>query len=75
MDGPADLFTAQRRDDPLDLPPVAEARDIAIVAAPLGARGGLETCSVAVSLHQLGSILKREPSVNEGRVHARPITG
>jgi hypothetical protein len=42
VDGSAHFVAAERRDHPLDLPPMAETRDIALVAAAFGARGGLE---------------------------------
>ena len=60
MDGPADFVAAQRRDHPLDLPPVAKAHDIAVVAAALGTRRGLEAGIVAVALDQLGGVGKRD---------------
>lgn len=75
MDQAADLVAAQRGDDALDLPPMAEARDIALVAAALGTHRRLEAGIVAETVHQLRRIRKREPSMNEGRVHARGISG
>jgi hypothetical protein len=69
---PADLVAAERRNHALDLPPVAETRDIALVAAALRARRGLIAGVVAEAVHQLGRIRQREPPVNEGRVHAEP---
>src|SRR4051794_4345506 len=49
--------------------PVAEANDIAVVAAPLGARRGLEPGIIAEALDQLRRIRKGGPSLDEGGVH------
>jgi hypothetical protein len=70
VDRARDFFAAQGRDHPLDLPPVAEARDIALVAALLGADRCLESSVVAIELDQLGRIGKRGAAVDEGAVHA-----
>ena len=74
MDQPANFVAAQRGDHALDLPPVAKARDIALVAAAVGAGGGLLAGVVAEALHQLRGVGQREPSMNEGRVHEPPVT-
>jgi hypothetical protein len=69
VDRPKDLVAAQRRDHPLDLPPVAETSDVAFVTAALGAHCGLVPGIIAEAVHQLRSVGKREASVNEGRIH------
>jgi len=56
MNGAAHFVAAQGRDHPLDLPPVAEARDIAVVAAAFRPDRRLETGIVAIALDQLRSI-------------------
>jgi len=73
VDGPANLVAAQSGDHPLDMTPMAEARDIAIVAAALGAQCGLEYGVVAVALDQFGCIGKRDTAVDEGAIHDRRI--
>jgi len=64
-----DFVAAERCDDALDLPPVAEARDIALVAAALGAGRRLVAGVVAEAIHQLRGVGQGETSMNEGRVH------
>src|SRR5437764_6676795 len=49
----ADLVRAQGRDHALDLPPVAEPRDIAVVAALLRARRGLEAGIIAEAFDEI----------------------
>ena len=73
VDGASDFVAAQRRDDPLDVAPVAEASDIAVVAAALGARGRLEEGLVTEAVDQVGGVRERKPAVDEGRVHARSL--
>ena len=70
VDEAADFVAAQRGNDALDVAPVAEAHDIAFVAAALGARRGLVAGIVAEAIHQFRGIRQREPSVNERRFHA-----
>jgi len=53
---------------------MAEAGDIALVTATLRARSGFKAGVVAEALHELGCICKREPPMNEGRVHSAPVT-
>lgn len=69
----AHFCAAQGDDDPLDLPPVAEANDIAVITASLGPNRGLETGVIAEALDQLGGIGERRPSGYEGRVHAAAL--
>lgn len=59
MDEAADLVAAERRNHSLDLPPVAEARNIALVAALLGARRGFIAGIITEAVHQLGCVRKR----------------
>ena len=69
MNGAADLFGAQRCDHALNLPPVAEAQDIAGIAAVLGANRSFEPGIIAISLDEVGSVCERGPSVDERHVH------
>src|SRR4051812_46772650 len=71
VDRAADLVTRQGGDHPLDMSPVAEANDIAVVAAPLRARGGLKSGIIAEALDQLRRIRKGGPSLDEGGVHVQ----
>ena len=57
----------------LDLTPVAEADDIAVVAAALGPRGGFESGIVAIAGDEIGSVGEREASMDERRDHGRSI--
>lgn len=68
-----DFFAAKRRDHSLDLPPVAETRDIALVAAVLGANGRFEPGVVAVSLDQLGRVRQGGTSMDEWAAHDRGL--
>jgi len=52
---------------------MAETRDIARVAALLGAERGFEAGIVAEALDKLGRIGQRWPAVDVGGVHARSI--
>lgn len=70
MDGPPDLVAAQGRDHPLDLAPVAEAHDIAGIAAGFCASRSLESGVVAEPLDELGGVGKRHAPADEGSVHA-----
>ena len=69
MNSPADFVAAQGRDHALDLPPVAKVRDIAHVAAPLGARCCFEPGVIAVAFDQLGGVGQGEPAMDEGAIH------
>lgn len=73
VDSVRDFFAAERRDDALDLPPVAETRDIALVAAVLGANGRFEPGVVAVGLDQLRRVGKGMPSMDEWAAHGRAL--
>src|SRR6266700_7635442 len=75
VDRAADLFAAERRDHALDLPPVAEARDIAVVAAAFGAKRSLKAGVVAKARHEVGRVGQRRAAVDEGAVHAHGILG
>ena len=57
-------------DHALDLAPVAEVRDVADVAAALGARGRFKAGVVAVAFDQLGGIGQRDAAMDEGAIHA-----
>ena len=68
MNASQHFVAGQRRDHPLDLTPVAEAHDILIVAALLGARRSLESGVVAETLDKFSGIGQSRPAGNEGRV-------
>ena len=69
MNRAANFPHSQGDDHPLDLPPVAETQHIALVAAVLGTRRGLETGVVAIGLDQQRRIGERQSAGNEGHVH------
>ena len=74
MDSPEDFVAAQCRDDPLDLPPVAEAGDIAVVAAPLGESRRFKAGVVAETLDQVRCVGKGVAAVDEEVVHGFALT-
>lgn len=59
----------QRGDQPLDLPPVAEAFHIARTAALGSERRSLAERIVAIALDEVGSVAERFTIVDEGREH------
>ena len=63
---PQHFVASQRHDDPLDLPPVAEAHDIAVVAAALGADGRLKPRVFAIAGDQLCGVVERASTMDEG---------
>lgn len=74
MDEAPDFFAAQGRDYALDLSPMAEARDVPVVPAALSTGRGFISGVVAEALHELGSVGKGKPSVNERRIHETSVT-
>src|SRR6478672_7969693 len=70
VDGSAHFVAAERRYDALDLPPVAEPREIALVPTALGARRRLEAGVVAETFDQVRRISERQPAMDERTVHA-----
>jgi hypothetical protein len=71
---PANLVAAERGDDPLDLTPVAEAGDIALVAAALRASSSFVSGIVTEAVHQLRRIGESQTSVDEHSLHGAPLT-
>jgi hypothetical protein len=69
VDGAAHFVAAERSDHPLDLPPMTEARDIAVIATALGAHRRFEARIVAVAFDEVGGVGQGRSSVDEGRVH------
>ncbi|MEA3067863.1 MAG: hypothetical protein QOK41_1270 [Sphingomonadales bacterium] len=53
---------------------MAEAGDIAVIAAALGARRGLEPGVVAIAFDELGGVGERGPAMDEGAVHGLCFT-
>ena len=74
MDGSAHFVVGQCRDDTLDLPPVAESKDIAGVAAAFGARRGLQPGIVTEAIDEVRSFVKGCAAGDERRVHGRLLT-
>ena len=74
MDGAPDFVAAERCNHPLDLPPVAEARDIAVVAAPLGESRRFKAGVVAETLDQVRCVGKGVAAVDEEAVHGFALT-
>jgi len=74
VDCPDDFVAAQRRNDALDLPPMAETSDIAVVAALLRSHGRLEPGVVAIAFDQLRGIGERNAAVDEGAIHGASVT-
>ena len=71
MNGSAHFVAAESHDDALDLAPVAEASDVARIAALFRPHCGFEPGIVAIALDEIGGIGKRRPSGDEGLVHVR----
>lgn len=70
MDSPERLFHGQGGDHAFDLPPVAEARDIADVAALLGADRRFQLRIVAELGDEVRSIGERRAAVDVQELHA-----
>src|SRR5213596_3451164 len=73
MDGAEHFVAAERRNDALDLPPVAEVHDIAVIAAVLGARCCLEAGVVAIALDQVRCIGERHANMDKRTVHGNAL--
>ena len=54
---------------------MAEAREVAVVPASLGARRRFERGILAKAVDQVGRVRKGDPAVDEGSVHAPDYTG
>jgi hypothetical protein len=65
---------AEGDDDPLNLPPMAEMKDIAQVPAPLRTNGRFEPGIVAEALDQFGCVGKGRPSRDERGAHRIVLT-
>ena len=74
VDGSANFFVGECRDDTLDLPPVAESNDVSSITALLGARSRLQPGIVAKAIDQVRGLGKRKATGNEWRVHAFSLT-
>jgi hypothetical protein len=74
MDPADDLVTTQRGDHALDLPPVAEADDIAGVAAAASERGRLEARVGAEALADIGGVGERGAAVDIVRGHGPSLS-
>ena len=66
----AHFVAAEAYDHPLDLPPVAEANDVAGIAAFLGPVGSFHPGVVSEALYQFCCIGQCRPAGDEGRVHS-----
>ena len=69
VDSSASLVAAQRDDQAFNLPPVAEARNIAVVPAALSARGGFDGGIIAMLFDQRRRIRERHAAMDEKGVH------
>lgn len=69
----ANFLLGQGHDDALDLPPVAKAQDIALVAAVFGASGRFEPGIVAIGFDKQRGIRQCLASCNERHVHPLDI--
>ena len=67
------LGAAQRRDHALDLPPVAKAHDVAVVAALLLTRCGLQARALAEAFDQVRGIGRRKAAIDVGGIHTAHI--
>jgi hypothetical protein len=74
VDGSEDLVAVQRRNHPLDLPPMAETGDISVSAAAMSTRGRFKNGVSPEALHQLGGVGQSGTAVDEGRVHGHSLT-
>ena len=71
MNGALHFIAAERRNDPLDLPPMAEARDVPVVAASLRPSRRFETGVIAVTVDEIGGIGQCDTVVDEETVHEK----
>jgi hypothetical protein len=74
VDGAVHFIAAERRNDAFDLPPVAEMRDIAVIAAALGTRRCLEAGVVTIAFDQVRCIGEGKATVDKRAVHAMDLT-
>lgn len=73
VNGTVGFAAIERGDDAFDLPPVTKTHHIAFVAAPPGACRRLEHGILAEILDQLGRIVERMSTMDEGKVHVAVI--
>jgi hypothetical protein len=73
VDGALDVFAAKAVDHALDLPPMAEAQNIAAAAALFGTRRRFEGSMLTEASDQFGGVGKRVAPGNEGSIHLRVI--
>src|SRR5687768_14566910 len=65
----ANFLVGKRNDDPLDLPPMAEAHHIVLVTGILGPRRSLEPGIVAIGFQKQCGICQSSAVADERRVH------
>ena len=73
VDRSVNFIARKGSDDAFNLPPVAKAHHIAIVATALGTRRGLESGIIAIASDEVRSVSKGEASVDEGLCHAAHV--
>lgn len=73
VDGAGHRRRRQIGDHALDLPPVAEAYDIADIATAIGANGGFQAGVVAEPFHQVGGVGQHRAAGDEKLFHATGI--
>ena len=69
VDGAEHFVAAEGRDHPLYVPPVAEARDITVIAATLCSDRRLEPCIIAKLFDQGSGIGKCRAAMDERAFH------
>jgi len=74
MDGAEHFVAAERRNNALDLPPVTEMRDIAVIPAALGTRCCLKAGVVAITFDEVRCIGERQATMDKQAVHAAVLT-
>jgi hypothetical protein len=74
VDRSGHFIAAQGGDHALYVPPMAEARDIAVVAAPFRARRRFESGIVTETVDEVGSIGERQAAMDERTVHSGRLT-
>src|SRR5262249_51351889 len=70
VDGAGHFVAAEGRNYAFDLPPVAEARDIAVAAAALATDSRLDPGIVAITFDELGGVGQSDAAMDEGAIHA-----
>ena len=73
VNGSAHFVATERHDDPLDLPPMAEADDIARIPAFFRSNRRLEPGIVSEAVDKIGRVGERAAAGDERGVHAATV--